>query len=282
MDRLDCIVIGVSVAGTAAALRLAEEGRGVALVEAPGEIPLRARTYIWNTPLSKRDRTGADFESLAERTLDRAGVRLIRDVESHTLAFGGDPQITIRRFDDSREIELAAPRMIYASDGTWNTEAIPAATSEWAGKGVSASAWVDSTFYIGKSAAVIGGGDFAFEQLYWAGQCLSELSWLCTDRRPLISEELLDRVELPVIPKLYAGAEVKSVSREAGMIRLTLGGGEAVAVHAAFFAFAPRHSIDLENARTKGMVAAGSVAGIPWTHHAGAWQSGWDAAGSTS
>ncbi len=276
MDRSDCIVIGLSVAGTAAALKLADSGKNVTLVEAPNEIPMRARPFIWDTPLSKEDRTGADFEALAERALKTAGVHVIRDLESQSIS-SGDRETTmrLRLLDTGAEFEIAAGRVIYASDGAWNAVGMPAAAVELIGKGVSASAWVDSTFYIGKTAAIIGAGDFAFEQLYWAGQCVSDLWWLCTEPRSLILEDLASRVELPVTPKLRTSCTVKTLRREAGgMVHIGLEDGEKVAVHGAFFTLPPYHSI------SKGVMVAGSPAGVSWTHYAGAWKSGLNAAGA--
>lgn len=286
MDRSECLVLGLSVAGAAAALRLSEAGRAVTLVELPNEVPLRARTRVWSTPLSERDRTGADYESLVERTLDKAGVRVIRDVEAATLAISGEPVLTVRQFEQSEELEFAAPRCVYASDGAWNVAGMPPAGRELIGKGVSASAWVDSTFYIGKSAAVIGAGDFAYEQLYWAGQCVSELWWLCPEARAMISEDLMNREDLPVIPKLRTSVELKPVRREGGMVQCALGSGETIAVHGAFFALPPHHDTmrlagvaGVAELKARGVKVAGAAAGVPWTHHAGAWQSGREAAG---
>lgn len=285
MDRSDCLVFGLSVAGAAAALRLAESGRSVTLIELPNEVPLRARTLVWGTPLSQRDRTGADFESLTTRTLDKAGVHVVRDVESASLDPGASPLLRVRQFEQTEDLEFAAARAIYASDGIWNVAEMPPSSREWIGKGVSASAWVDSTFYIGKSAAVIGAGDFAYEQLYWAGQCVSELWWLCPEPKAMISEDLMHREELPVTPKLRTSVEVKAIRREGGLMHCSLASGESVAVHGVFFALPPHHDwAKLAGVNTtaelaaRGIPVAGVAAGVPWTHYAGAWQSGLDAA----
>lgn len=264
MDSADCIVVGYSVAGAAAALRLSEQGSSVAVIEYPNEVPMRARPLIWETPASKRDRTGADFEALMDRMLDQAGVRIVRDVEA--LELRGN-FAAVRRFADADSLEIEAGRVIYASDGVWNTQAVPEPARDLIGRGVSVSAWIDSTFYLGKKVAVVGAGDFAFEQLYWAGQCASELIWLNPEPKPMISEDLADRIELPVIPTLRNSAAVESIRREGSSLRVSTSNGETASVHGVFFAAPPLHFV-------KTAQHIGATAGVPWTHFAAAWEEG--------
>jgi hypothetical protein len=239
---------------------------------------------IWDTPLSQRDRKGTDFESIALRLLDRHGARVERDLESLKLELKPEPRIVFRRFDQPEAESLSGKRIIYASDGTWNLDVIPRAARDLLSRGVSPSAWIDATFHIGKTAAVAGAGDLAFEQLYWAAQCVSELHWINPEARAMISEDLMDRVDLPVAPTLRAAEEVLSVRREGSLLELTLSNGQMLNVHAVFFSGPPVHdhrllegtANTLEALRQGGAILAGSCMGLPWTHFSSHWHAGWD------
>ncbi|MDX1982912.1 MAG: hypothetical protein SFV51_21765 [Bryobacteraceae bacterium] len=282
MEREHNIVLGLSITGVAAALQIAGKGHPVTLVEIPHEIPIRARPEIWDTALSQRDRKGADFEALALRVLESRGAKVVRDLESVKLELSPSPRLILRRFDEPEPETVAGSRIIYASDGTWNLTVIPKAARELVSRGVSASAWIDATFYLGKSTAVAGAGDFAFEQLYWAAQCASELCWINPEERAMISEDLMDRIELPVIPSLRASEEVRSVRREGSLLELGLSGGGVMAVHAVFFAGPPVHEhgiLDgpmLESLRRAGAAIVGTAEGAPWTQFGAQWQAGWE------
>jgi len=158
MREFDIAVIGAGVAGLSAAATAARHGVRVAVVEklgAGGQIMTVER--IENFPGSAEPVAGFELGPVMQEQAEAAGAEFLLDAVEE-VALGG-PVPVLR----CTQGEVAARAVIIAAGSSRRTLGIPG-EQELEGRGVSHCASCDGPLHRGKTVAVIGGGDSAFDE----------------------------------------------------------------------------------------------------------------------
>ena len=165
------VVLGLSVAGIAAALELASKGQRVELYEIDDDLTLREQFVISDTSLAREPLSGQDYEDLARENLRDNGVHLMdeyRFVRLQPTSSDDGPdsnEMVIRhRAESVRKLEVN--RVLFAPNGAPGSfeSLIDADCKRAFGLGLSLSAWSDAPFFRAKRVAVVGKSAWGLEQ----------------------------------------------------------------------------------------------------------------------
>lgn len=179
-SHFDVAVFYLSVAGTAAALRLAEAGLSTCVLEHPTDLVMRDLAWVDPTPLLGKRTRGVDWEDFAKEQLRSRGVFLTDYLATpprpavHSTS-GGPLQIT---FGDYREAEIQRVQcrsFIYAPVGFRHPVPLDWRTLEL----MTPDALRDSPYYGRDHAAIAGCGVWALMEAWWAAQRSKQVSVLC-------------------------------------------------------------------------------------------------------
>ncbi len=181
---VDCIVIGKGPAGLSAAIYAVRAGLTV-LVIARGAGALEKAEKIENYMGFEQPLSGTELLSQSIAQAKRLGVEIISD------------EVTGVSWQDQFTVHTA--RQTYESVSLILATGMPRKKSsikrldEYEGKGVSYCATCDGFFYRGKTVAVVGDGDYAFQEASEL-KPFAEKIYLLTNGRPYKSVKQDDRI----------------------------------------------------------------------------------------
>ncbi|WP_028035417.1 NAD(P)/FAD-dependent oxidoreductase [Chelativorans sp. J32] len=158
MDEFDIVVIGAGVAGLSAAATAARRGARVAVVEklgAGGQIMTVER--IENFPGAVEPVAGFELGPAMQEQAEQAGAEFLLDAVEEVLLDG--PARVLR----CSQGEITARALIVAAGSSRRALGVPG-EERLEGRGVSHCASCDGPLHRGKTVAVIGGGDSAFDE----------------------------------------------------------------------------------------------------------------------
>jgi thioredoxin reductase (NADPH) len=154
----DVVVLGAGLAGLTASMIAAQHGLSVILVEqmGPGGQVLNV-DRIENMPGFPDGIPGYELGPLVQAQAEAAGCEFAFDI-AIGLSVDGDWRVL-----RCAEEDLAGHAMIIAAGSSFRNLGIPG-EDRFEGKGVSHCASCDGSFFVGKTVAVVGGGDSAIEE----------------------------------------------------------------------------------------------------------------------
>jgi len=172
------VVIGLSVAGVSAALRLAGHGKKVVLLDYMADTAsLGGSLQIQQTPLNSEPLAGPVFEEIAVKRLGESGVEVICGFHISRVSF--DKHTGSLVLLDTMRGKIQSDVAIFAPNGTETGLPDDTGAVGYFGWGVSYDAWSDASFFKGKDVLVIGCGYRAFEQACLASEWASSVTVVC-------------------------------------------------------------------------------------------------------
>lgn len=224
----DAIVVGAGVAGLAAAKALQASGRTTALVDDGMLGGLIVNVGRLEGASSFVGQSGADVvNQLLGEALEGGVDYLMGAVEAVTQAEGGW-RVT--------GLEVAAPMLVVATGAAMRTLGVPG-EERLSGRGVSQCAFCDGGLYRGRPAAVVGGGDAAFQEAAHLAEIGVETTLLVRGDRPKAREALVEQAAGQTNMTIRYGVRVLEIEGEDGVASLRLGvagAEERLAVNAVF------------------------------------------------
>ena len=157
-ESYDLAIVGAGLAGLTAALYAARFGLRTVVIErlAPGGQVLNVEK-IENFPGFPQGIAGVELGPLVQDQAEAAGAEFLLDT-ARELTVGAD-----RRIVRCEGAEIQARAVIVAAGSSLKALGVPG-EAEYLGKGVSHCASCDAPLFVGKQAAVIGGGDSALDE----------------------------------------------------------------------------------------------------------------------
>jgi thioredoxin reductase len=156
-------VLGLSLAGIAAALKLAESGTDVRVFELVDDVPLRA---WYRVGINSHPQAGSVLEKCFLADLRNAGVT-VEDGEyqlQSPFKFSEKQTHTgLRKFGGS-EIEVSATEILLAPNGVVSAVPLPEGWMNLIGRGISEAVWSDGPYYRGKNVYVAGCSSWTVDQ----------------------------------------------------------------------------------------------------------------------
>jgi thioredoxin reductase len=210
---VDHLVIGLSISGIAAAIELASQGRSVCIVEHwPDTASLSGSAFIFSTPLNQRKLVGEEFEEIALRLLDQSNVIVSMGLLSPLCLKEHKNQTFFYFFDEISQKSVFAASTIFAPNGTEIGLPDKLVPKSFFGKGVSYDAWSDGRFYINKPVVIIGCGNRAIEQAYWAEKWASFVYLVCENDTLKVSSSWMEIVAEFTTLKMGVGIRFNSIT----------------------------------------------------------------------
>jgi thioredoxin reductase len=217
---VDHLVIGLSISGIAAAIELASQGRSVCIVEHwPDTASLTGSAFIFSTPLNQGKLGGEEFEEIALRVLYQSKVIVSRGLLT-PLCLKDNNNTFFYFFDEITQKSVFAMSVIFAPNGTEIGLPDQLAVKSFLGKGVSHDAWSDGLFFAGKPVTVVGCGNRAIEQAYWAAKWATSVSLICENDTLEASTPWMEMLFNLKMVKIRVGVQLKSIiADDAGNVK---------------------------------------------------------------
>ena len=180
----DLIIVGADSAGLTAGIYAGRKKMNAVILskQIGGQSLYAAR--IENYP-GIQSVSGTNLVSAIKKQVERHGIAIKDDTEIISVAKEGD----VFSLKDSRGNIYGAKTLIIASGGSPKLLGIKG-EKEFMGKGVSVCATCDAPFYDNKTAAIIGGGNSAFDSAYDLLQYAQKI-YLLRHRDKFIGDELV-------------------------------------------------------------------------------------------
>ncbi|MBS0241701.1 MAG: FAD-dependent oxidoreductase [Proteobacteria bacterium] len=184
-DEFDIAVVGGGITGFKAALAAAEAGKRV--------VHLLGMEGFGGLVLN----VGA-LEGYAD---GQSGIDVASALMEPALGFGVEQRmeelVAIEKAGDTFKLttsegEIAANLVIAATGAKLKKLDVPGAEALY-GRGVSQCAWCDAPLYSGKSVAVVGGGDAAFEEALHLAESAAKVTMLIRGPRPRARTGYIER-----------------------------------------------------------------------------------------
>lgn len=229
IDMFDLIVIGKGPAGLSAAIYAVRAGLKVLVIGRDAGSLAKAEkieNYLgFVDPISGEQLLG---QSIAQAL--RIGVELVTE-EVTGIVWG--EQFVVHTSEQAYE----APSIVLAT-GLPRRKATVSGLSDYDGRGVSYCATCDGFFYRGKTVAVIGNGDYAFQEASELKPFASQI-YLLTNGRPFAGQQQDDKIVVDL-------RQITAVSGDETKIRsLTLADGTSLAIDGVFVAEGTASALDL-------------------------------------
>lgn len=281
--RFDCLVIGESIAGIAAAIRAAEHGLSVALMDYSWDTAtIPDQGLIFPTPLNPAEMPAVEFGNLALRQLRNAGVDTAVGRGDFTFNLAaGEPRVGRRDIVAVGHWDrLTARSLIFSPNGSERKENV-APFSELLNFGVSLSAWSDAALFRGQPVCIFGSGIRLLQQALVASKSAGDVHVLF--RQPpdnSVPTRLVDLVMSKGNVTLYGPSAVSKLISDAqgslSAVAATIDGNDRV-IPARLLFIANPVSIDWgewgdesaarQAADQAAMFTAGLAAGIDFGDH---------------
>lgn len=286
---VDYLVIGLSISGIAAAIEIASQGLKVYIVEHwPDTASLTSSAFILSTPLNQGKQAGEEFEEIALRILRQSNVIVSRGLLTPLcLKKGNENGTFFYFFDEITQQSVFAKSAIFAPNGTEIGLPDKLAAKPFLGKGVSYDAWSDGPFYINKPVVIIGCGNRAIEQAYWAAKWASSVHLLCEKDTLKASSSWMEIVAKSTTIKIGVGIQFHSIksdenSHVKGIILFSDGKYEEKTTSAVFVARGLVCDWSIWDGEQKAqsfhqkkmLYVCGLANGIDYSHHAELFQDG--------
>ena len=164
IDLYDTVIVGAGPAGLTAALYASRGKYHTLLVERSIPGGQMNNTGIIDNFIGYPEIQGSELaRKMYEHTMEFNSEEIMADIKSITILEDGTFKLETRKKD-------IFSRTVIVATGTENRKLGVAGEQYFLGKGVSYCAICDGPFFEGKSVAVIGGGDSAFDEaLYLSG-----------------------------------------------------------------------------------------------------------------
>lgn len=265
---VDYVVVGASLAGVAAALRLAVLRRTVVLIDFDRDTDTIADlSYVSGTALAP-EMTGVALEERLSEALTRANVQ--RQTNCHVTGIYSDGAVVVECSDRL----WTCKGVVFAPNGTEPGIDIDG-SSALQGFGVSYSAAADAPYYASSRVAVYGDSPRVLEHALLAARYVSDVVVLLKGGtheadaqrlarlRSTVSTELFER---SVLRSLHATSEPRLSAVEVG----TPTGSRVIEVAALFVAqhVVPIVDVVRNGRESNGIAFAGLAAGIKYWQHA--------------
>jgi len=221
---VDHLVIGLSISGIAAAIELASLGRSVCIVEHwPDTASLTGAAFIFSTPLNQGKLRGEEFEEIALRVLYQSKVIVSRGLLTPLCLKDKNNNTLFYFFDEITQKSVFAMSVIFAPNGTEIGLPDQLAVKSFLGKGVSYDAWSDGWFFDGKPVTVVGCGNRAIEQAYWAAKWATSVSLICEKDTHEASPPWIEIISNLKTIKIRGGVQLNSIrSDDTGNVKSVL------------------------------------------------------------
>ena len=230
MEQYDIVIVGGGMAGLSAALYGGWLGRKVFLAE----------RQMFGGQIVNADQI-ENYPGFPEGVL---GADLVSHVRMQALKFGATMAYT-----EITALKQAGPRFhLEASEGAYAARAVIIATGgrqrtlgvagevEFEGKGVSRCATCDGTFFAGKSVAVIGGGDSAFDEALYLANITEKVTIVYKDSQPAASFTLMARAKRNAKIELLENTTVEQIIGTDSVEGIRLSNGSQLPVAGVFIA----------------------------------------------
>lgn len=290
---VDRVVIGLSVAGVGAALAHVARGRSAVLVDYPQDsATLRGSLRIDRTPLTPHPVSGLEFEDRALAALRGASVQVAEPVFL-SLVSATSPylEFNYESSDSPGTRTIRARSAVFAPNGSEPFFASPHCPRDFLGRGLSADAWSDASYYRKRQAAILGCGYRAVEQAAIAAGSVSTVTILCeSGSLDNAAERLLGELETSERIQLRFGVQLLSMIPDAAghlaQLLVAVDAERAVLDASVLFiaqGLVPDWSLWGGQVQAEGLieqgrlVAAGIAAGIPYFDHGALYLDGMNA-----
>jgi thioredoxin reductase len=171
-------ILGLSLAGAAAAMKLSATGADVRVFELLDDVPLRA----WNrVGIGSRSAPGSVLESELLSNLKTAGVKVENgeyQIERPLGNFAMPTHMKLKRFGGEK-VELSATAIVIAPNGVVAGMVLPEGWMNLIGNGISESVWSDISFYRNKTVCIAGCSAWTVDQALFAGSFDANTTVLC-------------------------------------------------------------------------------------------------------
>ena len=244
MNSQSATVIGLSIAGISAALRLADAGQGVNLFEIENDLALREQFEVSGTALANDAIRGADFEDIARSVLAKSGIALAAGIVfQQAVPKGAGLGLVVKRGARELEVELErSSKVIYSPNGVPLVSPLLEKPnfSRALGRGLSMSASADASFFKGRKAAVIGNSRWTVEQARFAAEFASVVKIIVEGENLISGSKLIIpgcKEEVEVIPHSHViDLKVSAEGKVLGIIYETPGGLRTDEIDVVFLA----------------------------------------------
>jgi len=191
------VVFGISVAGIASALELADKGYLVCLVALQSDLEITNFLSIASTPLNTEELTGEAFWALAVSELKRKNVALFTAISIESLSLNNsenDLFFTLRGILQGQPYSLSFNAAVFAPGGSISIDLPSELNSDHLrGFSVNFCAWSDGVVYRNAKVAVVGNNDRVVEEALHLAKYAQEVTIICELEVPLTSKLLLDK-----------------------------------------------------------------------------------------